>query len=262
MAPMIASVASVTLSCSDSNQRSRIGVAAPVRISTAFWPSCAELAEGEAELGELPQVAGAERPRVGRRLHQRAARGSRRPAPASPRTSGSASASLAENLRDLAVGERLVGTHQQRAAVGERGERRRIPRQHLEPVPLELEVADDLGPQQAVDVGGGGDLVAGPDLLGDAGAAEDFAPLEHEHLHAGPGQVGGGHQTVVAAADDDEIVGLGHRSGTILAHPPAEPPDMLAQYNLLGNNDSISSGFLSSRRHTRICSTCRSLWSA
>jgi hypothetical protein len=40
IAPMIASVASVTLSCSDSNQRSRIGVAAPARISTAFWPSC------------------------------------------------------------------------------------------------------------------------------------------------------------------------------------------------------------------------------
>ena len=36
IAPMIASVARVTLSCSLSNQRSRIGVAAPVRISTAF----------------------------------------------------------------------------------------------------------------------------------------------------------------------------------------------------------------------------------
>ena len=30
----------------------------------------------------------------------------------------------------------------------------------------------------------------------------------------------------------------------------------------LGNNDSISNGLRSSRRHTRICSTCRSLWSA
>jgi hypothetical protein len=35
MAPMIASVASVAFSSSDSNQRSRIGRAAPVRISTA-----------------------------------------------------------------------------------------------------------------------------------------------------------------------------------------------------------------------------------
>ena len=35
MAPIMASVASVPLSCSDSNQRSRIGRAAPVRISTA-----------------------------------------------------------------------------------------------------------------------------------------------------------------------------------------------------------------------------------
>ncbi len=34
-APMIASVASVALSASDSNQRSRIGRAAPVSISTA-----------------------------------------------------------------------------------------------------------------------------------------------------------------------------------------------------------------------------------
>ena len=44
IAPITASVASVTLSCSDSNQRSRIGRAAPVRISMAsvicgprFW---------------------------------------------------------------------------------------------------------------------------------------------------------------------------------------------------------------------------------
>ena len=45
IAPIIASVASVTFSCSDSNQRSRIGVAAPVRISIAFCPSGYQLAK-------------------------------------------------------------------------------------------------------------------------------------------------------------------------------------------------------------------------
>src|SRR5213593_5206987 len=66
---------------------------------------------------------------------------------------------------------------QQRAPVGKRRERGRVARQHLEPVPRELELADDLGPEQAVHVRRRGDLVARPHLLGDARAAEHLAAL-------------------------------------------------------------------------------------
>ncbi len=44
-------------------------------------------------------------------------------------------------------------------------------------------------------------------LLAHGRAAEDVAALEHEHLAAGLGQVGGARQAVVPAADDDGIVG-------------------------------------------------------
>jgi hypothetical protein len=73
-------------------------------------------------------------------------------------------------------------------------------------VSLEIEIPDNLGPEEAVDVCGGGDLVAGPQLLGDAGAAEELATLQDQNLDAGSGQVGGGHQTVVTTADNDEVI--------------------------------------------------------
>src|SRR6266849_4322090 len=49
----------------------------------------------------------------------------------------------------------------------------------------ELQVADDLGTQQAVDIGSRGHLEAGPQLLGDAGTAHHVAALEHEKLWPG-----------------------------------------------------------------------------
>jgi hypothetical protein len=77
-------------------------------------------------------------------------------------------------------------------------------------VTLQLQVADDLGPEETVDVGGGGDLVAGPHFLGDAGATQHLAALQYQHLEALSGQIGGGHEAVVASTDDYEIVLDGH----------------------------------------------------
>ncbi len=74
----------------------------------------------------------------------------------------------------------------------------------------QAQVADDLRAEQAVDVGGRGDLEAGEGFLGDAGAADDVAAFQHEHFPLGPGQIAGGHQAVVAAADDDRVVRSRH----------------------------------------------------
>ena len=79
-------------------------------------------------------------------------------------------------------------------------------RQDLQAVPRQFEVADDLRPQQADDVGELAEAVAGEDLLGDRGAADDLAPLEHDDLLARARQVGAGDQAVVAGADDDRVV--------------------------------------------------------
>src|SRR5205823_1921865 len=142
-APMIASVARAILSSSDSNQWSRIGRAAPVRISMARGPSAPSFRK-------------------------------RQPSRAS-----------ASRLRGLS-GQRLVG------------------------VTVQLQVADDLGSEQAVHVSGGRDLEPGPELLGDAGAADDVPPLEHQYRHPGPRKVRGGDEAVVAGPDDDDVVRSGH----------------------------------------------------
>ena len=78
-------------------------------------------------------------------------------------------------------------------------------------MPGEVELADDLGPQQADDVRGHREAVARHDLLGDGSAAQHVSSLQHEHAPAGPGEVGGADQAVVAAADHDGVVRGSHR---------------------------------------------------
>ena len=77
-------------------------------------------------------------------------------------------------------------------------------------MPRQLQVADDLGPKQRDDVAEDGEPEAREDLLGDRGAAQHVALLEDERLQAGPREVGGADQAVVATADDDRVVRPGH----------------------------------------------------
>jgi hypothetical protein len=44
------------------------------------------------------------------------------------------------------------------------------------------------------------------DFLGNCRAAHNLAPFNHQRLQAGPGEVAGGHQAVVTAADNDDVV--------------------------------------------------------
>jgi tRNA A-37 threonylcarbamoyl transferase component Bud32 len=74
-------------------------------------------------------------------------------------------------------------------------------------VPGQVEVAHQGRGQQADHVGERGDPVVGPEgLLGDGGAPDHVACLADQGRQARPGQVGGGDQAVVAAADDDGVV--------------------------------------------------------
>ena len=90
-------------------------------------------------------------------------------------------------------------------AAGHRRERA-VKRQDLQAVPRQVELADDLGPQQRHDVRAHREPEAGDDLLGDCRAAEHVPPLEDEHLSARAGHVGGVHEPVVPAAEDDAVV--------------------------------------------------------
>ena len=106
---------------------------------------------------------------------------------------------------DLAPRLRVIVDAPEVVAVRHRRERA-VERQDLEAVPGQVELADDLGPQQRDDVGADRELEAREDLLGDRGAAEHVPPLEHEHLAPRAGEIGGVDEAVVAAADDDDVV--------------------------------------------------------
>ena len=133
IAPMIASVASVALSCSDSNQRSRIGRAAPVRISTASPGRVTELPERAPQLSSVRRSPSRGRSRSGGVM---VSVGSTTAATRSSIASylGYRSAS---RLLNLAISLRVISrvrAHHQRAAVRERRERRRVAREHFEAV--------------------------------------------------------------------------------------------------------------------------------
>ncbi len=118
---------------------------------------------------------------------------------------------------DLATGQVVIVPAGKVVAVVERRDRARQ-RQDLEPVPRQLEVADDLGPQQAHHVGELAEAVAREDFFGDGGATDDLAPLEHDHFLAGAREVRGRDHAVVAGADDDSIEGIAGHGGYFFFH--------------------------------------------
>ena len=118
---------------------------------------------------------------------------------------------------DLAAGLGVVVDAPEVVAVEHRREGA-VEREDLEAVARQVEVPDDLGPQERDDVGADRELEAGEDLLGHRRAAEDVAPLEDEDLLAGAREVGGVDQAVVAASDDDDVV--------LRAHLRACPPSI------------------------------------
>ncbi len=52
----------------------------------------------------------------------------------------------------------------------------------------------------------------GMKFFGDGCAAHLGAAFEHQRFESGFGEIEGGDQTVVSAADDDDIASLSHRS--------------------------------------------------
>ena len=76
----------------------------------------------------------------------------------------------------------------------------------------ELELAADAGIELIANMRAGGDAESRRELPRDRRAADPVRGLEHQHLAAGPGEVGGAHQAVVAGADDDDAVAVSHRA--------------------------------------------------
>jgi hypothetical protein len=91
------------------------------------------------------------------------------------------------------------------APVRQRGEKVRLVRPDVQAVPEQLEVADDLPPQQRHRVGGRRGPHAWPQLLGHARPTGDLPPLVDVDGQAGAGQVRGSHEAVVPGPDDYRI---------------------------------------------------------
>ena len=107
---------------------------------------------------------------------------------------------------DLVCRPFRIGPPAQDPPILQRQGQDRIAGDHPQAMRAEIEVADDRRHQHAGDVGRKGHAMARDHLLGDAGAAKDFASLEHEHRTASAREIGGGGQPVMAAADNDCVV--------------------------------------------------------
>ena len=122
--------------------------------------------------------------------------------PGTPDTSPHLSA---ENLPISCAALFRVVVENERAAVGRERSHADFGRNHVQPVLLQLHVADDVGTQRPGGVRKRGAAEAGMKFFGDGRAAGLRAALEHQRLESGFGQVEGGDQPVVAATDDDDV---------------------------------------------------------
>ena len=113
----------------------------------------------------------------------------------------------------------VVATARRRPVALEQRRERAVERQDVEAVLRQLEIADDLGPQQAHDV-------ARRPRIGSPGRSprsrrrhRGLALLEDEGLQAGARQIGRADEAVVAATDDDRVVATGPRNASLRAYP-------------------------------------------
>ena len=98
----------------------------------------------------------------------------------------------------------MVVAEQQVVAVAGRVERRRH-HQRQEAVLDQVELVDDLRPQQAQRVGERREREARHQLLGDRGAADEVVLLQHQRAQPGLAEVRRVGEAVVAATHDDRV---------------------------------------------------------
>ena len=168
-------------------------------------------AEARAERGEREQLLGVVAEEVRRRRVEQRLDARGRPSPCRARTDRVGVGVVLAVAGDLLEVLVVVLAEPQVVAVLHRREGRRHQERH-EAVLGQLELVDDVRPQQAERVREGREREARVELLGDRGATDQVAPLEDQRLEPGLGQVGAVDQAVVAATDDDRVVGsLGAR---------------------------------------------------
>ena len=123
-------------------------------------------------------------------------------------------------VRELGDGAASVGgvaAHLKRAAVVERQEIGHPPFDNAQAMIGQAQIGDHPRVEQADRVGGQRIAKAWMKFLGDGGAANHRAGLQHPHVEPGAGQIGGGNQAVMAAPDDGHVILIFHRHRSMLA---------------------------------------------
>ena len=96
------------------------------------------------------------------------------------------------------------------ATVGKRVQAARVQRVHVKPVLPQLQFVNNLLLQDVAHVGAGGDPEAGEPLLGHRCTAHHVPALQHLHVQPGSPQIPGGDQPVMSAANNYNLLLLGH----------------------------------------------------
>ena len=81
-----------------------------------------------------------------------------------------------------------------------------VERKNFQSVAGKIEVADDFRAQQRDHVRAHRELESGKHFFRDCCSAEHVPALQHQHLPAGAGQIGGVGEAIVASADHDYVV--------------------------------------------------------
>ena len=106
---------------------------------------------------------------------------------------------------DLAAGLAVI-VHPPQVVAVRHGRERAVEGKNLQPMLRQVQITNDLGPQQGNDVGADGKLEARENLLGAGSAAEDMTPLQHQDFSARASKIRGVDQPVVTASDNDSVV--------------------------------------------------------
>src|SRR5229473_501853 len=112
--------------------------------------------------------------------------------------------------RDAAGGFGVIVVEEEGLAVGRGSEEARIGMEHVALELLELHVRGNIGAERTDGVRERRSAKAGMKFLGDGAAADKFAALEDERLEAALGEVEGGDERIVAAADEHYALSDGH----------------------------------------------------
>ena len=81
---------------------------------------------------------------------------------------------------------------------------------NFQTVTREIEFANDLGTEKGNYIRADRKLEAGKDFFRYSGAAKHVTTFEHEHFFARARQISGVDQTIVAAANHDDVVTIVH----------------------------------------------------